>query len=322
MPTQNMAVAVMENHANMEHFEMSAHDGSVKPQVGPETRPLGVPLFRPGKGPYHASTSFEKPQEPPQPTTGRELVTSNFMLPLVTPTRVWESLSQITLDAQTLAGNGLFTNSKKTPAAAAFDMLRARILQALQERGWKRVAVTSPTHGCGKSFVAANLALSLARMSETRTVLMDLELRNPGLAELLGVNNAGSIKDFLTGEQPLESHFRRVGRNLALALNGERVRDAAELLHDGATADALEAMLEHLDPDVAIYDMPPALGSDDVAMMLPQVDAVLLVADGTQTTAEDVRACERLFEGHIPLMGVVLNRSQDRQQDRYRYGKK
>ncbi|MDO8311015.1 MAG: CpsD/CapB family tyrosine-protein kinase, partial [Sideroxyarcus sp.] len=227
-----------------------------------------------------------------------------------------------TLNAQLLAGNGLFTNSKNSPAAAAFDMLRTRILQALQQRGWKRVAVTSPTHGCGKSFVAANLALSLARMPENRTVLIDLELRNPGLADLLGVDHAGSIREFLSGDQPLESHFRRVGRNLALALNGEATTDAAELLHAESTAEALEMMLEQLDPDVAIYDMPPALGSDDVTMMLPQVDAVLLVADGTQTTADDIRACERLFEGRIPLMGVVLNRSQDRKLDRYRYGKK
>mgnify|MGYP001191338280 CR=1 FL=1 len=294
---------------------MTGPSGSGKSRSAHEPRHSGVSLFRPGQ-------TIPRPPVTVGQTTGTDIVLSHLMLPLVTPSRVWESLSPVTLDAQLLAGNGLFTHSKNSPAAAAFDMLRTRILQALQQRGWKRVAVTSPTHGCGKSFVAANLALSLARMSESKTVLMDLELRNPGLADLLGVEHVGAIRDFLTGDQPLESHFRRVGRNLALALNGEPATDAAELLHAGTTTEALEMMLEQLDPDIAIYDMPPALGSDDVTMMLPQVDAVLLVADGTQTTAEDIRACERLFEGRIPLMGVVLNRSQDRKQDRYRYGKK
>lgn len=315
MPKHNMTVAPPERFANMEHFEMSGQNGSGKASDRHAPRHSGVSLFRPGQ------MIVQRPVASDQ-HAGSALVSSHLMLPRITPSRVWESLSPVTLDARLLVGNGLFTNTKSSPAAAAFDMLRTRILQALQQRGWKRLAVTSPTHGCGKSFVAANLAFSLARMAEIRTVLMDLELRNPGLAPLLGVDHAGALSDFLTGDQPLEHHFRRVGRNLALALNGEVANDAAELLHDGATAEALEAMLEQLDPDVVIYDMPPALGNDDVTMMLPQVDAVLLVADGTQTTADDVRACERLFEGRIPLMGVVLNRSQDRKQQRYRYGKK
>ncbi|HEX9859446.1 MAG TPA: CpsD/CapB family tyrosine-protein kinase [Paracoccaceae bacterium] len=278
-------------------------------------RPTGFSLFRPGQPVPRLPATLAQ-------DTGRAMFLAPPVLPLVNPDRVWESLSPVVLNADHLAGNGLFPNSNSNPATAAFDMLRTRILQAMEVRGWKRLAVTSPTHGCGKSFVATNLALSLSRMSACRAVLMDMELRNPGLAGLLGLANAGPIRDFLTGEQPLESHFRRLGRNLALALNGEAEADAAELLQDPTTAQALDAMLEQLDPDVAIYDLPPALGGDDVIALLPQVDAVLLVADGTRTTAEDVRACERLFDGRIPLMGVVLNRSQDRGQARYRYGKK
>jgi xanthine/CO dehydrogenase XdhC/CoxF family maturation factor len=89
----------------------------------------------------------------------------------------------------------------------------------------------------------------------------------------------------------------------------------------GETAVALSALVEQLDPEVVIYDMPPALGTDDVLAMAPSLDAVLLVADGTKSTAEDLRACERLFEGRIPLMGVVLNRAQDRAAQRRGYGK-
>ena len=45
------------------------------------------------------------------------------------------------------------------------------------------------------------------------------------------------------------------------------------------------------------------------------------MTDGTRTSPEDIRACERLFEGRLPLMGVVLNRAQDRKAAQYRYGK-
>jgi len=238
------------------------------------------------------------------------------------PERVWESLIKIALHEAYLAGNGVFTNSKQSDASAYFDILRTRLLQAMNERGWHRIAVTSPTHGCGKSFVAANLAFSLARRPSSRNVLVDLELRAPGLERLLGLQDVGPIEEFLTGEQPMESHFIRVGKTLALGLNSTPVPHAAELLQEPSTVHALSEMVAQLDPQIVVYDAPPVLVSDDVLALLPQVDAVLLVVDGTQTTAEEVRACEALLEGVCPLMGVVLNRAQDFSLSRYRYGHK
>ncbi len=273
-------------------------------------RQTGVSLFHPGAG--HATL--------PMLPALQQLEAGVLKLAPPNPDRVWESLSAITLDAARIEGNGLFPEPSTDPAAAAFDMLRSRLLLVLAERGWRRIAVTSPTHGCGKSLVAANLALSLARRPGSRVVLMDLELRRPGLAMLLGLKETASMRDFLTGAQPLESHFLRVGRTLALALNGAPAADASELLHATETSAALAAMMEQVNPEVVVIDMPPALVSDDVMALLPQVDAILLVADGTRTTPEDVKACERLFEGRKPLLGVVLNRAQDLTLARYRYG--
>jgi len=312
MSKHNMLVAHTFRPVDMELSRMNGDRFGKKPEDEDPPRASGISLFRQGK----AVT----------PPIGRAADRGVFSGPIFNlspnPDRVWESLTSVALDIHHLNGNGLFTQSSTDPATSAFDILRTRILQALEERGWKRIAITSPTHGCGKSFVAANLALSLSRRASGRSVLVDLELRSPGLAGLLGVKDAPPLRDFLNGNQPLESHFLRFGRNLALGLNGNAVTDAAELLQEGDTAEALAHMLEQLDPDVALYDLPPALVSDDVIAMLPQVDAVLLVADGTKTTAEDIRACERLFQDRTPLMGVVLNRAQDRGMGRYRYGKK
>ncbi len=241
-------------------------------------------------------------------------------LPAPRPERVWESLGKVALDAERLAENGLFPNAQQNGVTARFDMLRTRMLQAMTERGWKRIAVTSPTHGCGKSLVAANLAFALARLPSCRTVLLDLELRHPDLARQLGLK-VGPLQDMLTGEQPLEAHLRKVGANLALALNGEPVAAAAELLLDPRCGETLAAIADHLEPDAMVIDLPHALGNDDVISILPHVDAVLLVADGTRSTAEDIRACERLLDGRAPLMGVVLNRVEDSVNRRYRYGK-
>lgn len=70
-----------------------------------------------------------------------------------------------------------------------------------------------------------------------------------------------------------------------------------------------------------IYDMPPALVCDDLLAVSGQIDAVLLVVDGTKTSPEDIRRCEELIADTLPLMGVVMNRSQDLRLGRYRYRK-
>jgi protein-tyrosine kinase len=274
-------------------------------------RTTSVSLFRPGV------------TLPPTPEVLQETALSvPISLSPPNPDRVWESLSQVTLDEARLAGKGLFASQQQSKTTGYFDILRTRLLHAMQERGWTRLAITSPTHACGKSFIATNLALSLARRPSSRTVLMDFELRRPGLAKLLGIGDIGPLRDFLNGEQPLESHFLRVGHTLALGLNGTAIPDAAETLQEPSTAESLAAMVTQLAPEMVVIDAPPVLVNDDVLALLPQVDAVLLVIDGTKTTAEEVRACERLFVDHCPLMGVVLNRAQDRSLRRYRYGNK
>ena len=283
-------------------------------QTGPQknSRGAGVSLFRSG-------ASSQVHDVSPDLITGREIFSAP--LPAIfNPARVWESLSPI--QARPASGNGLFLEASDHPAAVAFDILRTRLLHGLAEKGWKRIAVTSPTHGCGKSFVATNLALSLARRPASRTVLMDLDLRRPDIARILGQREELALAEFLSGEQPLESIFRRFGRTLALGLNAEPVEKASETLHDPDTVAALNAMIEQLNPEVVIYDLPPALVNDDVLALGSSIDAVLLVTDGSKSSPSEIRACEKMLEGRIPLMGVVLNRAQDFNAGRYRYAKK
>ena len=271
-------------------------------------------LFRPGHTIAHPPMTLDL-------VKGREIFTAPLVPLHINPAKVWESLSAVQLSVEKLTGNGLFPISSDDPAALAIDQLRSKLLHGLSTKGWKRIAVTSPTHGCGKSFVATNLALSLARRPASRTALIDLDLRRPRLADLLGIADAPALEDFLTGEQPLEGVFRRFGRTLALGLNGTPVEMASELLHSPDTVQALAAMTEQLDPEVVLCDLPPALVGDDVLAMAPALDAVLLVTDGTRSTPDEIRACERMFDGRLPLLGVVLNRAQDKAARRFGYGR-
>lgn len=225
---------------------------------------------------------------------------------------LWNSLQLVLPDVQRHARSGapLVDYHRDHPASKAFDLLRTRLVQALRQNGWSKIAIVAPTTGCGTTFTAVNLALSLARVPGSRSVLIDLDQRSPGVAATMGIDGDWSIADFLSGRCETDEHVIRCSDTLALALNTKANLNAAEQLHDEVTAAVLEDCMEELSPDVVLYDLPAMLEYDDMAAFLPQVDGVLLVTDGTKTTKAQIEECERILDGQTRLLGVVLNRGR------------
>lgn len=222
-------------------------------------------------------------------------------------------------DQHILDGSQAADDFRETDVSRAFDLLRTRLRQTVLQNGWVNIAVASPTAGCGNTFTAANLAASLARVPSSRTVLMDFNMRHPGLAKALDMAppKTGDLRDFLAGDLAISDYIVRSSDTLALGLAANPQTDAAEILQDPATAATLAEMRAALRPDIVLYDMPPLLTSDATSAFLPQLDGVLLVSDGTQTMAKHIAACESILGGHVPLLGVILNRARASSIPRY-----
>lgn len=220
---------------------------------------------------------------------------------------VWAGLPEIRLQSDLIEANRLVTVNRLDPAYAAFDLVRTKVLQILREKDWTSVAITSPGDECGKSLVAANLAFSLAHQQDCRTLLVDLDLKEPAIARLLGIKDPPVLHAFLRGELPVGDVFRRHGENLALAANRRSVTYSSELLQSIDAGKALKAMRQTLAPDVILYDMPSMLSSDDVVAFLPNVDCAILVVAAEQTTFEELDVCERELSERTNLLGVVVN---------------
>jgi|TARA_R110000851_G_scaffold49074_17_gene118170 Mrp family chromosome partitioning ATPase len=239
---------------------------------------------------------------------------------------LWPALRRVVLDRKHLAKHRLISATREDPAHVAFDVLRTKLLAALRTHGWHRVAITSPTPDCGKSFVAANLAISLSRQSSVRTVLMDMDLRRPSLAHTLGQPDPGRMAGFLSGDIPLqrfltcpEDNALNIGQTLAMGFNDRAEPYAAEILHAPETGEVLQDMYRRLAPDVVIFDMPPALYYDDVLGFRPQFDGVLIVVGGGRTTAQHIRDVKARFGTDTPLLGVVMNRAEGESIAKYGY---
>ena len=239
--------------------------------------------------------------------------------PVVRPPRrppaardAWLSLPEVALDADHLESERIVSHRKSDPAHVVFDVLRTRLMRVLKEKGWRRVLVTSPSKGCGKTVVCCNMALSLSRQADYRTILVDADLRSPRIASCLGLDRMSyDLPRYLRGEIGAEEHFVRVGQNLALGLNTEPVRDSAELISDAQTVHRLGEMVTQLKPDAVIHELPPLLLSDDALAFLGSADCVLLVAAANQTRPEEIEECERLLADNTNYLGVLLNKCDD-----------
>lgn len=224
----------------------------------------------------------------------------------------WSSIRPLRSDAATMRRHKLFVESRDDDITRRFDLLRTLLVGTIEEHGILRLGVAAPTEGSGTSFVAANLALALARRPSARVLLADMNLRRPGLARMFGANAPAPLADVLSGTHPVSDHLRLFGKNLALLLNAQAIEGSAEILQEPAAADALRDLRRRFVPTIEIYDLPPILGRDDALAFLPQLDGVLLVADGTRNTATQLRAAEEMLAGRTRLVAVVLNRGEVR----------
>lgn len=221
----------------------------------------------------------------------------------------WAALPGFQPEPALLARNHIVTLTGGH-AAMGFDMMRTRLIQQLQANGWRRVAITSPGAGCGKSTISLNLGFSLARQPELRTLVAEVDLRRPSLARMLGLRGQHSFAQVLAGRAPLADHALRHGDNLAIASNHTASRNPAELLHSSTVGPALDAIEADYAPDIMIFDMPPMLASDDTMAFMPHVDCVLLIAAAGTTTIAEIDSCERELAAQTNVMGVVLNKSR------------
>ncbi|MEM6742868.1 MAG: CpsD/CapB family tyrosine-protein kinase [Pseudomonadota bacterium] len=232
----------------------------------------------------------------------------------------WAALPEAELDVRRLRRQRVVTLEKRDPSHMAYDMLRTRILQRFRAESWRRLALTSPAPGCGKTLTSLNLAFSFARQPRLRTLILDFDLRRPRLATLLGIKPKVCISRYLSGEAPLEQSFTRLAPNLAAGLAAGPLKHSTELLQDDASLEALAWMEHGLAPDLIIYDLPPLLASDDAAAFLERVDGSLLVAAAGESALDEIDMCARQMGALTTDLGVILNKSAFMPRRYYGYG--
>lgn len=218
----------------------------------------------------------------------------------------WEMLERFDPNPALLKRHRIVTLGSE-PDAMAFDILRTKIVLTMRKNGWKRIAITSPSAVCGKSTVAANLALGSTRQRDARTILIELDLRRPSLGRILGLRPSHDITEMLNGTRSFGEQAVCLGGNVALSVAQRSARDPVALLLNRTTKETLERVEQEYEPDLMIFDSPPLLVSDDTRAFLREVDCALIIARAESSTVAQIDICEREVAEQTNVLGIVLN---------------
>lgn len=216
----------------------------------------------------------------------------------------------IELNPQHLEKNRIVAYNKSESATWIFDKLRTQVLQKMQEHNWKTLAILSPTPASGKSFVAINLAISIANQPQKTAMLVDFDLRKPRVAKYLGIECDTSLNDYLEGRAQLHEALVNPGLpHLVILPTMKPVSHAAEVLSSAKVNALMQDIASRYDSRIVIYDLPPILNADDALIMLKKVDCALLVVGNGMVKETEIEEAMH----HIPkdkLLGVVLNKAE------------
>jgi capsular exopolysaccharide synthesis family protein len=214
------------------------------------------------------------------------------------------------IGAQRQNGHGdlVAVRSPRSPAAEAYRTLRTNLQFSSLDRDVRTVLVTSGGLGDGKTTVVANLGVALAE-SGKRVVLVDCDLRRPGLHSLFGLNLSPGLSNALAQETPEPPLSPTAVPGLSVLTAGDPPPNPAEFVASARMVRLLDRLRESA--DLVVVDSPPAAMVADAAVLAPSFDGVILVVSAGRTKREAAqRAKQQLDKVGARLLGVVLNNAK------------
>lgn len=191
--------------------------------------------------------------------------------------------------------------------AEHFKMLRGQILFPKEGKVPKTIMVTSSYPGEGKTYVAANLAVSIALGVNEHVLLVDCDLRKPKLHSLLGYSNKEGLHEYLLGEKSLPDLIIRTGiEKLSFLSAGGPSNHSAELLTSSKMKEFLMEVKDRYHDRFTIIDGTPSQITAETNVLASFVDGVVFVVLAEKAPRAAVRKSVELM-GRDKTLGVVFN---------------
>ena len=200
-----------------------------------------------------------------------------------------------------------------------YKVLRTKIQQLTEHKGWNTVMITSTTPGEGKTLTAVNLALTFAKSYNQTVMLVDCDLRHQNVHRTLGIQSKAGLVDYLIYDQPLNESIIWPGVDkLTLMSGGRTIQDTTELLGSPRMQTLVQEMKSRYSDRYVLFDVPPLLVGADALALAPYIDCIVMVVEEGRTSMKEVqRAVEMLPQEKF--IGFVMNRQTSVKTDYHEY---
>lgn len=205
--------------------------------------------------------------------------------------------------------------------AEQFKILRTTLTFPASGKPARTIMITSAIPGEGKSFVAANLAVSMALDINRHVLLIDGDIRSPRLHTIFGFGKELGLSEHLSKATPLSDLIlKTMVEKLNLLPGGTPPHNPAELLSSEAMSRLLQEARERYEDRYIILDSPPPRMTAESAAMARQVDGVIVVVKADSTPKKLVEQLVNQL-GKDKILGIVMNHFTMEGSLYYGYGK-
>ena len=221
-----------------------------------------------------------------------------------------------TLDLARLQASGLITPAlQHSKLLQEFRLIKRPLIQhalgrsATQAPNRNLIMVTSALPDEGKTFVAINLAMSLAMEVDCRVLLVDADVLAPSVPEVLRIESAKGLMDMLTGTgTPLRETLLSTNvERLSLLLAGTPHSNAAEFLASEAMTRLLSELSSRYPDRIVVFDSPPLLATTESRALATHMGQVVVTVEAQRTTHAVLESALSTVES-CPVVYTVLNK--------------
>lgn len=224
-----------------------------------------------------------------------------------------------TLDLARLQAAGLITPTlQHSKLLQDFRLVKRPLIKhalgksATQTPNRNLIMVTSALPGEGKTFVAVNLAMSLAMEVDCRVLLVDADVLAPSVPEVLRIAPAKGLMDVLTGAgTPLRETLLSTNvERLSLLLAGTRHSNAAEFLASEAMSRLLAELASRYPDRIVVFDSPPLLATTESRALATHMGQVIVAVEAQSTTHAALESALSTVES-CPVVYTLLNKTPE-----------
>jgi len=204
--------------------------------------------------------------------------------------------------------DGVFvTNQPRSPISEAFRSMRTSLEFYSIDKPLQVLAISSAEPEEGKTTIAANLAVTLAK-GENRVLLLDADMRRPNVHKRLGISNRVGLSDLIRGRMSLHevTQLSKEIKNLHVITSGSLPPNPSDLVTSQKMASIIEILRTRY--DMVVIDTPPAIVSDAQILSTKSDGVIFVIRPGKTRTIAVKTPLEEFTRVGANVIGVVMNR--------------